>query len=502
MFYKYNNYSSYFKGVAVKSVVKIDINFFNKPLYFQNLKYSIEKKFVWTDIDGFEYHSSYIPPDYVDAMILFYFLLRSQSEGYAEKIFLTRYEIIKNCGFSVCPKTYDRIENSLERWSAVYIKFEGTFYDNQEYLTKFFHILKGSVNKKTQKVEVVFDPDWLLKIKESNFFKYLNFNYYKSLKKPISRRLYELLSTKCYDGNEWHIRLTNLGNDLPIAKRKVHTKEGEKDVMYASDVLVAIKPGFNEINALANDKDVVKIAKALPGDIFTVQYRITGKDQERVIHIKTNRVKLTENKPDNHVAAVRQSVNIQPQSSSCQNPEQANEGLEELLNLLKKRSHKTEKVVADYYQTKGTEYVKANILYVNQKSTKSYSGYLQNALRENWAGDWADEEKTKTQKEVKRSEQQRVELAEDTKKAELKKLGEQQRPAFCQAVQSLDDNVKQELWTLAEKNTPTDNVRRNMAIKLNYIKILVEYLNNNGHDFVEQVSNFDLAKSLAWQEDK
>ncbi|MBI4707336.1 MAG: replication initiation protein [Candidatus Omnitrophica bacterium] len=280
----------------MENVIRIDINFLNRPLYFQNIRYTIGKKFVWTDIEGYEYHSAYTPPDYIDMLILFYFLLRSQEKGYTANLYLTRYEIIKSCGFTKSPKTYARIQDSLERWSAVYLKFNGIFYDRQKYLTKFFHILKASINKETQKVEVVFDSDWLLKIKESNFFKYLNFEYYKALKRPISRRLYEILSPKCYDGKEWHIHATKFGTDIPISKRKVRTKEGAKEVIYASDVLTAIRPGINEINRLAKSPDITEKAKVLPGDVFTVEYRITGQKQDRLIHFKTHRVELAKKK--------------------------------------------------------------------------------------------------------------------------------------------------------------------------------------------------------------
>lgn len=266
----------------IKKTVKLDINFLDKPLYFQNINYRA-KVFVWNDIEGYEYHSGFEPPDYVDMLILLYFLLKSQDNNYLSIVSFTRYEIIKACDFTKSPQTYTRIKDSLEKWSSVYIKFNGIFYDGQTYLTKFFHILKGSINEVTKKVEVTFDSDWLLKIKESRFFKNLNFQQYKALKRPITRRLFEILCKSFYASNEWSIHLTKLGAKLTISKRKVMAKNGEKEVLYASDVLVAIKPAINEINRLHKIPGIAKEFNLHKKDLFTLTYEIAGEKQDRVI---------------------------------------------------------------------------------------------------------------------------------------------------------------------------------------------------------------------------
>lgn len=275
------------------NVVKQDLNFFVYPLWFQDIR-NDGNGFVWKDKEGYEYRSGYKLPDKVDMVILLYLLLKSQTNNYQVDINITRREILIGCSLPTRDnRYYKRVEDSLKRWKNVSIEFHGTFYDNKRYISIGFGIIDNyKIDEDTKKVTVSFNKNWLIKIKQSNFFKYINFEYYKSLKRPVSRRMYEILSPKCYDGKEWHIRLTNLGNNLPIFKRKINTKDGEKDVMYASDVLVAIKPAFNDINRLAKSLDVAEKAKALPGDVFTVEYRITGEGQDRVIHIKTNRVEL------------------------------------------------------------------------------------------------------------------------------------------------------------------------------------------------------------------
>jgi hypothetical protein len=266
--------------------VKIDINFLDKPLYFLNLK-STGHTFIWEDIEGYIYRSGYNLPDYLDMLILLYLLLKAQRQDYNPKVVLSRYEILRGCDLDIAVRYYSRLEESLKRWSNVSIEFKGTFYDGKKYKTMLFGIIDDAeIREEDKRVEVKFNENWLLKVKESKFFKYLNFEFYKHLKKPVSRRLYELLLPKCYDGNEWYIYATNLGHHLGIAKRKIKTKQGIKEVMCASDVLVAMKPAFKEINQLSTVSDICEKLKIKPADLFTLHYTVQGTKQQRMLYIR------------------------------------------------------------------------------------------------------------------------------------------------------------------------------------------------------------------------
>jgi hypothetical protein len=265
--------------------VKMDINFLDKPLYFLNLK-STGHAFIWEDIHGYLYRSGYNLPDYLDMLILLYLLLKSQRQDYNPKVILSRYEILKGCDLDVAVRYYSRLEESLRRWKNVNIEFKGTFYDGKKYKTMLFGIIdEAEIREEDKRVEVTFNKNWLVKVKESNFYKYINFEFYKLLKKPVSQRLYELMLPKCYDGKEWYIYAVNLGHRLGMAKRTVKTKQGTKEVMCASDVLVAMKPGFKEINQLCTESNICEKLKVHPTDLFTLQYRIEGTKQKRMLYI-------------------------------------------------------------------------------------------------------------------------------------------------------------------------------------------------------------------------
>jgi hypothetical protein len=65
--------------------------------------------------------------------------------------------------------------------------------------------------------------------------------------------------------------------------------------------------------------------------------------------------------------------------------------LTELL-LLVPEQHKAKKTVQAALETfekkQGFDYVKRNILYSNAKADKSYAGFLNNALKDDWGHDW------------------------------------------------------------------------------------------------------------------
>jgi len=276
-----------------KTIIKQDINFLDKPLWFQDMRHD-GFGFVWTDIEGYEYRTGHRPPDKVDIIILLYLLMEAQKQNYTDTIETTRHEILKKCGFSITDsRYYERVEESPERWKNVAIKFHGTFYDNREYITIGFGIIDDyEINRETRKVTINFNEKWLLKIKESVFFKYLNFEYYKALKRPLSRRLYELLCKTFKGRNEWSVGLAKLGTKLTLSGREVSYREGKeiktRKAVFASDVLVALKPAVNEINRLAQTAGIGDKTGIPPEDIFSIEYEITGEKQEKGNHLQEN----------------------------------------------------------------------------------------------------------------------------------------------------------------------------------------------------------------------
>ena len=68
-----------------KTIIKQDINFLDKPLWFQDMRRD-GLGFVWTDIEGYEYRTGHKPPDKVDIIILLYLLMKAQKAGFIDTI--------------------------------------------------------------------------------------------------------------------------------------------------------------------------------------------------------------------------------------------------------------------------------------------------------------------------------------------------------------------------------------------------------------------------------
>lgn len=453
-----------------QGTIKQDINFLDEPLWFQNLRHD-GKGFTWNDKDQYIYRSDTHPPDKVDSIILLYLMLKSQQNDFATTVETTRYEILNNCGFPTTDmKYYKRVEESLMRWNSVDIYF-AKFYDRKHRHQIGFHILDHyEIDDKNNLVTVGFNSHWIKKIENSQYFKYIRFDYYKALKRPVTTRLYEILCHKFLSRENWSIRLTRLGEKIGLTGRTKRTKKGTKHVIYASDVLVAIKPAINEINKLASDIELAKNAGIPAKELFTITYEIRGKKQDRVIIFYCHPVIIEEPK-------------------ATKERETIIDDLEGILLLLKKRTGKLEKVVKDYAKEHGTEYVKWNILYSNKTAKKNYSSYLQKALAENWAEEWAIEEKQRIEQEDKRQQEYEIKQQKKRQEEEQQKIAERQKPLFKEALAKIKPEIKSKLWDQAYKEVPEENMTRPMLLKIRFAELVLEYLNDNGEAFIKKVIN-------------
>ena len=88
------------------------------------------------------------------------------------------------------------------------------------------------------------------------------------------------------------VGLAKLGTKLTLSGREVSYREGKeiktRKAVFASDVLVALKPAVNEINRLAQTAGIGDKTGIPPEDIFSIEYEITGEKQEKGNHLQEN----------------------------------------------------------------------------------------------------------------------------------------------------------------------------------------------------------------------
>ena len=224
-----------------ESLVKQDINFLEYPLWFpfQDLAERKGEGWVYETRDGFIYKSSYKIPTRIDVLFLMYFLYQSQRKGWKEEVNVSRYQILKDCGIAIGGNKYERLKDSLKRWTSITVIFEGTFYDGKKYISMGFHVIDSYKIRENGTIEVKFNSDWLLKIKESLFYKYLDFNTYKKLSHAEALRLYEILCKTFKNRKKWEIDAVKLAQKIPLTGNALK---------YPSKAVEKIEPLVKRIN--------------------------------------------------------------------------------------------------------------------------------------------------------------------------------------------------------------------------------------------------------------
>ena len=329
--------------------LKQDMNFLEYPLWFQNSRLAARQDdgYVWRDRDGYVYRTGYNPPTKTDYIFLCYLLLMSQQAGWQEEIETTRYEVVKACGMVPGMVNYARLEESLTRWKMVGLEFRGIFYDGNEYDVMQFGVIDDwDIEKSSKRLRVNFNEKWLLGIKESTFFKFLDFKEIKRLRSPLSIRLYEIL-IKAFQGRDvWKIDAVKLARKIPMAQK------------YASDITLKVRTALKRINKHTS---------------LSILLSVRRRERGKAVLI------FRKNKPSAH-ADVQNTT-----------PYDLQEGLNTIIALIPKeqRTDKAISLVSRWVNERGLDYVRRNIQYTNQRSSKhnGYQGYLANALEQDWAED-------------------------------------------------------------------------------------------------------------------
>jgi len=441
---RYNQY------IMTKDLVKQNINFLEYPLWFQNSRLAentlSEFGQTWSDREGYIYRSGYKMPVKTDGIFLLYLLLQSQKNNFTEKITLTRYQILKDCGKGLSKVWYDRLEESLNRWLRVDISFKGTFYNGENYSSMAFHIIDSwTLDKKTKKLDIILSPRFLQMMCGKGFFKYINFTEFKKLDSPLATRLYEILSKTFYGRDIWEIDAMKLAEKIPLS------------LSYPSEVVVKIKPAINRINKHTD----LKIA-------LTVRHKERGKAILIFTKIPTEQpTKLPAKKPKNIVITDELTKVLQALPES------------------KQKQKSIIEIIQKFYKEFGADYVIRNIKYARKNAKKNFRPYLLKALKADWGIVIEEDEEEKalqTQllkiKKKKEIQQQKSNQEEEKKQAELEQkvkdhiatLSESQLEELREeAISQLDPQILDYLLSSPPKSATGISARMTLKTKMQSI---------------------------------
>jgi hypothetical protein len=248
------------------------------------------------------------------------------------------------------------------------------------------------LNENTRELYIKFNQQYIRQLRESNFFKLIDFYEYRKLTKPVDARLFEILTKTFKDRDMWQIHIIKLAEKLTLEKRK------NCNTYYPSDVLIKIEPATKEIYKETDLK---------------VKLEYDGKTQICTF------IKLQDAQQDKQ----------EESNSLCSTNISEEDNFKALIAILP-TEHQNKKTIleamSNAFRKHGFDYVKRNIEYSNKHCRNNYRAYLNKALKEDWGLAFKEDEEIK-QKKREEVLQEIEEQVRRRNEAELERQKEQER---------------------------------------------------------------------------
>ena len=214
----------------------------------------------------------------------------------------------------------------------------------------FLPLLAFNIKHPKQKNLILrFNKDFLLQIENSSFYKRIKFQDLIKFKRPITTRVYEILSKSFQKRSVWKIDSVKLAQKIPISQK------------FPSHIVRAIIPTVNRIQKKTDLNVHLELDKKKRGCIILI------------FKLKNN--------PKLKALPPSQKAKDLPENSLS------------ILTLIPSNKVKSIKdFVLKTCKEKGTEYVKKAIEYTNSKNPDNYPAYLRTALDQGYDNSSKNEE--------------------------------------------------------------------------------------------------------------
>jgi plasmid replication initiation protein len=157
----------------------------------------------------------------------------TKAAGFSNReVRFSRYELLDLLGWTRSGRTYNRISESLDRWTGTLIISDKAYWDKagQCWVKDSFNVLdrvlwadyEGEGEPGWKRSAFIWG-DFMWKSFQSGNLKELDFDFWLSLKSPVSKRLYRLLDKRYYHREEVSFDLQRLAFDKVGLSRKMHT---------------------------------------------------------------------------------------------------------------------------------------------------------------------------------------------------------------------------------------------------------------------------------------
>lgn len=184
-------------------------------------------------------------PTALDDEVLLGLIQLSRQTGFAaRKVSFTRYQLIRLLGWRDESKTYDRLEESLNRWTGVTLYYEKAWWDKRLrcWVDEKFHVIDNVwlCHRSDPRHDRDAGPPtsafvWnevLYGSFQAGNLKAIDFEFFKTLRSAIAKRLYRFLDKRFHQRHRWEFDLKELSwnhvglsrnYDAASLKRKLRT---------------------------------------------------------------------------------------------------------------------------------------------------------------------------------------------------------------------------------------------------------------------------------------
>lgn len=157
-----------------------------------------------------------------DVIVALLYLTKLRNDFRDAKVHFSKYELIKILGWTDDGRSYERLDQSLNRWAGVLLVYDRCWWNNKtkRYASAKFHILE-SVETKATEAEDRADPSsstftWnttFLESCQADNLRRLDLDAYFALKSAVAKRLYRFLGKRFYRQGDWTFDLHELAFD-------------------------------------------------------------------------------------------------------------------------------------------------------------------------------------------------------------------------------------------------------------------------------------------------
>jgi Replication initiator protein A len=198
-------------------------------------------------------HEEYgLPTSIDDDIILALIQLTKQQNNFTRpQVYFTRRQLLELLGWADKGRNYDRIEQSFERWSSIFLRYENAWWDHEgrQWISGGFHIVDsfkcydsrmGNGQGELFRSYIVWGSEFF-KSCQAGYLKSLDYDLYIRLKYHPAKRMYRFLDKRFYHKPDWTFELRDFAVEH-VGLSRTYSDAGK--------IKEKLQPGIEELEAI------------------------------------------------------------------------------------------------------------------------------------------------------------------------------------------------------------------------------------------------------------